>query len=71
MAKIRVSVGTTYVGCPSETIEFEYYGTEEEFDNDHELSTEILNMLSCGEFGHYFLNYDFVEEDDLEDEDNW
>lgn len=64
MAKVKITVGSTYVGCPSETIELEYYGNEKNFNNDHEVSTEILNLLTCSGFGHYFMDYEFVEDEE-------
>ena len=54
MLKVKIRMGTTYCGCPAEEIEYEYDGTEKEFDNDHQESTEILNRIFNGEFGHYF-----------------
>lgn len=68
MSKVILTMGTGYLGCPSETIEIDYYGTEREFDRDHEASTEILNAILNGEFPHYFLEYEFVEEDEDEEE---
>lgn len=67
MAKVKITVGSTYVGCPSETVELEYDGTEQEFNKDHRFSTEILNMLTCSGFGHYFMDYEFVEDENEED----
>lgn len=69
MGKVRITMGTTYCGCPSEEIEFEYYGTEEDFNTDHKISTEILNMIFNRDFPHYFLDIDF-EEDEEENEDD-
>lgn len=67
MTKVKITMGTTYIGCPSEKIEYEYDGTEKEFDNDHEASTEILNMISNGEFPHYFID---IETEEVKDEEN-
>lgn len=64
MAKVRIIMGTTYIGCPSEEIEFEYDGTEKEFNADHQISTEILNMIFNYEFPHYFMDIDFEEDED-------
>ena len=69
MSKVRITMGTTYCGCPSEEVEFEYYGTEDEFNADDNVSTDILNMILNGYFSHYFLDIDFIEEED-EDEDD-
>ena len=69
MSKVILTMGSTYCGCPSETIEIDYYGTEREFDRDHEVSTEILNAIFNYEFPHYFLEMEFVEEDEDEDEE--
>lgn len=65
MLKVKVSMGTTYVGCPTETVEFDYYGTTKQFNRDHEVSTEILNLIFNREFPHYFLEIDTeeIEED--------
>ena len=66
MVKVKVSMGTTYVGCPTEEVEFEYDGTMEEFTLDHEVSTEILNKIFNYEFPHYFLDIDAEEIEDKE-----
>lgn len=69
MLKVKVSMGTTYCGCPTEKIEYEYYGTEKEFNADHQASTDILNMVFNNEFPHYFLDIETEEvPDDDEDE---
>lgn len=68
MSKIILTMGTTYCGCPSEEVEIEYYGTERDFDRDHEASTEILNAI-FSEFPHYFLEIEFVEEEEDDDEE--
>ena len=62
MAKVKITVGTTYCGCPSEEIEFDYDGTEKDFNIDDQISTEILNMILNYEFPHYFMDIDFEEE---------
>lgn len=66
--KVRLTMGTSYCGCPSETVEIDYDGTEEEFDKDDSMSTEILNMIFGGDFPHYFLDIE-VDEEEEEDED--
>ena len=68
MAKVKITVGTTYCGCPSEEIEFEYDGTEKDFNLDHQISTEILNMIFNYEFPHYFMDIDFEEEEENEND---
>lgn len=68
MLKVKISMGTTYVGCPTEEIEFEYDGTLAEFDRDDAMSTEILNKIFNYEFPHYFLEID-TEEIEEGDED--
>lgn len=64
MSKIILTMGTDYCGCPSEEIEIQYDGTERDFNYDHEASTEILNAILNNEFPHYFLDIEFVEEDE-------
>ena len=49
-----------------EEIEFEYDGTEKDFNLDHRISTEILNMIFNCEFPHYFMDIDFEEEEENE-----
>lgn len=66
MSKIILTMGTGYLGCPSETVEIDYDGTERDFDRDDEASTEILNAILNDEFPHYFLEIEFVEEDEEE-----
>lgn len=70
MAKVRITMGTTYCGCRSEEVEFEYDGTEDEFNADHQASTDILNMIFNYEFPHYFMDIDFIEDDEEEEEDD-
>ena len=69
MSKVNITMGTTYCGCPSEEIEFEYYGTEEEFNADDNVSTDILNMILNRCFSHYFLDIDFTEEEENDEDD--
>lgn len=69
MLKIKISMGSTYIGCPTETVEFDYYGTIKEFNRDHEISTEILNLIFNHEFPHYFLEIDTEEIEEEGDED--
>lgn len=66
MSKVRITVGATYCGVPSEEIEFEYDGTKRDFNFDHQISTEILNMIFNGEFPHYYMDIDFEESEEEE-----
>ena len=68
MLKVKIRMGTSYAGCPAEEREIEYDGTEEEFDNDDAVSTEILNMLLGGEFSPYYLDYETEEVPDAEED---
>lgn len=68
MLKVKIRMGTTYCGCPAEEIEYEYDGTEKEFYNDHQESTEILNRIFNGEFGHYFLD---IETEEIEEPNDY
>ena len=70
MSKVKITMGTTYCNCPSEEIEFEYYGTEKEFNADHQISTEILNMIFNDDFPHYFMDIDFEETEEEEEEED-
>lgn len=65
--KVKVTIGTTYCGCDSETIEIECDSIED-FESNHVYSTEILNAISNSEFPHYFIEYDY-EDDEEEEED--
>ena len=66
MVKVKITCGTTYCGCPSETIEMECYDMAEY--NSHEFSTEILDAIFNGSFPHYFVNIDTEEISDEEEE---
>lgn len=59
--KVTVTVGTTYCGCPSESFEIECDSIED-FEKSHEYSTEILNAI-FNQCSHYFIEYDYDEED--------
>lgn len=63
---VKVTIGSTYCGCESETIEIECESIEE-FERNDTYSTEILNALANSEFPHYFIEYDY--EDDEEEEE--
>lgn len=65
--KVKVTIGTTYCGCDSETIEIECDSVED-FERNHIYSTEILNAISNGEFPHYFIEYDYEDDEEEEDE---
>lgn len=67
--KVKVTIGTTYCGCEPETIEIECESAEE-FDRNHVYSTEILNALTSCEFPHYFIEYDYEDDEDKEEEDD-
>lgn len=68
--KVRVTIGTTYCGCPSESFEIECDSVEDFMKND-EYSTEILNAINNGDAPHYFINYDWDENDDDEENDDY
>jgi len=60
--KVRVTLGSTWVGTESETIEFEVED-QEEYDSD-EFSTAILYAISNREFPHYYINYELIENEE-------
>lgn len=62
MKKIRITMGTNYCGCPTDTIELECE-SEEEYDSQ-EFSVEILNAIFNQAFPHYFIEMDEYEEED-------
>ena len=70
--KVRVNIGTTYCGCPSESIIIECDSIED-FEKNDAYSTEILNAICNGEAPHYFIEYDYdvddEDEDDYDEED--
>lgn len=68
MVKVKVTCGTTYCGCPSETIEFECFDMEE-YESDV-FSTEILNAILNGNCPHYFMDIETEEIEDEDDEDD-
>ena len=69
MVKVKVTCGSTYCGCPSETVEFECSDMEE-YDS-HEFSTQILNAIFNGEFPHFFIDIDTEEIEDEEEDDEY
>lgn len=66
--KVTVTIGTGYCGCPSESFEIECDSIED-FNTNHEYSTEILNRITNGDAPHYFIEYDY-NEDEEEDEND-
>lgn len=64
MVRVKVTCGTGYCGCPSETVEFECMDMEEYYSDA--FSTEILNAIFDGNFPHYFID---IETEEIEDED--
>ena len=65
--KVEVTIGTTYCGCPSESFIIEC-DSMEDFEQNHEISTEIINAICNGETPHYFMEWDAVEDDEDEEE---
>ena len=65
--KVKVTVGTTYVGCPSESFEIECDSMEDFRENDA-YSTEILNRINNFETPHFYIDYDYCDEDEEEEE---
>lgn len=65
--KARITLGTRWAGSESETVEIEVED-EKEYDSD-EFSTRILDALSNGEFPHYWIAYELVEEEKEDEED--
>lgn len=65
--KVKVTIGTDYCGCPSESFEIEC-DSAKDFDEDDRYSTEILNAI-WNECSHYFIELDYDEEDEEEDFD--
>jgi len=62
--KVRVTLGSTWVGTDSETVEFEVED-QEEYDSD-EFSTAILYAISNREFPHYYISYELIENEEDE-----
>lgn len=62
--KARVTLGSTWVGTNSETVEFEVED-QEEYNSD-EFSTAILNAISNNEFPHYYIDYELIEDEEDE-----
>lgn len=70
--KVRVTVGTTYCGCPSESFEIEV-DSWEDFEKNDSYSTDILNAISNYETPHYYIDYEPADEDewDMDEEDDF
>lgn len=64
MLKVKITCGTTYCNCPSETIELECCDRKE-YDSDA-FSTRILNAILNRDFPHFFID---IETEETEDED--
>ena len=52
MSRLKVTMGTTYCGCPSETITID--------TNDDDWAIDIMNAIFNREFGHYFIDTEDV-----------
>lgn len=61
--KVRMEIGTTYCGCPSEVVYFDM--SKEDYESDSS-STEMLNAVWNRETPHYFID---VQTD--EDPEDW
>ena len=59
--KARITLGSTWVGTSSETIEIEVED-QEEYASD-EFSTAILNSIGNSEFPHYYINYELIDDE--------
>ena len=60
--KATVTIGTTYCGCPSETIEIEY-------ENDNDFARFVLEAIFNSEAPHYFIDVEDEEDENGEDQD--
>ena len=61
--KAIITIGTTYCGCPSETIEIEY-------EDDNDFAQTVVNAIFNREAPHYYIDVEDIEElEELEDED--
>lgn len=65
--RVKVTIGSTYCGCASETIEIECDSIED-FEQNDSYSTEILYALANSEFAHYFIDYDYEDDEEEDDE---
>lgn len=66
--KVKVTVGTTYCGCPSEAFYIECDSIED-FEKNDEYSTEILNRICNFETPHYYIDFDYDCDDEEEEEE--
>lgn len=65
--KVKITIGTTYCGCPSESFEIECDSIED-FETNDAYSTEILNAICNCETPHYFIDYDYDYDEEGEEE---
>lgn len=68
MVKVKVTCGSTYFGCPSESFELECSDMEE-FNSDA-FSAEILNAILNYETPHYYIDIETEEVPDEDDEED-
>lgn len=52
MSRLKITMGTTYCGCPSETITID--------TNEDDWAVDIMNAIFNGEFEHYFIDTEDV-----------
>lgn len=57
-----VTIGTTYCGCPSETIEIEYW-------DDNDFAQAVLEAIFNSEAPHYFIDVEDIDDEEDYDED--
>lgn len=67
--KVIVTIGTTFCGCPCESFEIECDSIDDFYKNDA-YSTEILNRISNFETPHYFIDFEYDEDNEDEGEYN-
>lgn len=60
--KAIIRIGTTYCGCPSETIEVEY-------EDDNDFAQAVLEAIFNSEAPHYFIDVEDEEDEENYDED--
>ncbi len=66
--KARITLGSTWVGTSSETIEIEV-ADQEEYDSD-EFSTVIFNAIINRDFPHYYIDCELID-DEGNEVDEW
>ena len=64
MAKVKVTMGTAYCGCPSESYEFVVDGTATSGEANEEAEMRALEMACGGGFANYYLSIEVVEDDE-------